>query len=63
MLILERKLNERILIGDDIVVTLVAARNGKVRLAVEAPREVTILRQEVFERQQKAKELANGLVQ
>lgn len=47
MLVLSRKVDEKILIGDDIVVTVVRITGGKVRLGIDAPREVTVLREEV----------------
>lgn len=49
MLVLSRKCNEQIVIGDDIVVTVVAIRGGTVRIGIEAPPHVTVHRQEVFE--------------
>jgi carbon storage regulator len=48
MLVLTRKLNERIMIGDDICVTVVRIEGGQVRLGVEAPRDVTIAREELL---------------
>lgn len=54
MLVLSRKEGENILIGDDIILTVVEVRNGnKVRLGIKAPENVVILRQEVYDRQQK----------
>jgi carbon storage regulator len=47
MLVLSRKIGQRVKIGDGIVVTVVAARGGHVRLGVEAPGDVTILREEL----------------
>ncbi len=47
MLVLSRKQNERILIGDKVVVTIVRIGNGSVRLGIDAPTELTILREEV----------------
>jgi carbon storage regulator len=47
MLVLSRKLGEKIHIGADIVVTVVEVRGNHVRLAVEAPDDVRILRQEL----------------
>lgn len=44
MLVLTRKLNEQILIGDGIVITVVAIRGGQVRLGVDAPRQIPITR-------------------
>jgi carbon storage regulator len=55
MLILARKRNEQIVIGDDIVVTIVAIRGGNVRLGIEAPSNVTVHRKEVYEAIQKGK--------
>jgi len=49
MLVLTRKLNEKILIGDGIVVTVVELRGGKVRLGVQAPVDVKVLREELKE--------------
>jgi carbon storage regulator len=50
MLVLGRKVNERILIGDDIVITVVALLRDKVRLGVECPRDIPVHREEVAER-------------
>lgn len=47
MLILQRKAGESLLIGEDIQVTVVSADGGRVRLAIEAPREMPILRSEL----------------
>ena len=50
MLVLSRKLNESIVIADNIVVTIVEVRGDKVRLGIDAPREITVDRSEVHER-------------
>jgi carbon storage regulator len=47
MLILSRKLTERIHIGDSIVVTVLEIRGNKVRIGIDAPREVHVLRSEL----------------
>ena len=47
MLVLTRKLGEQIVIGDDIVVTVVAVGPGKIRLGIEAPPAVHIVRHEL----------------
>jgi carbon storage regulator len=48
MLVLTRKLNERIMIGDDIVITLIEVRgDNSVRIGIEAPRGVKIQREEI----------------
>jgi carbon storage regulator len=49
MLVLSRKKNESIVINDDITIVVVEIRGDKVRLGVEAPREVPVHRREVFE--------------
>ncbi len=47
MLILQRKEGESLLIGDEVEVTVLAVEAGRVRLAIQAPRSVTILRSEL----------------
>lgn len=49
MLVLTRKKNESIIINDVIKVTVVEIRGDKVRLGIEAPREIDVHRQEVYE--------------
>lgn len=51
MLVLSRRTTEKILIGDDIVVKVVEVRpDGYVRIGIEAPRDVRVLREEVAAR-------------
>jgi carbon storage regulator CsrA len=47
MLVLSRKTDEKIVIGDDIEITVTQIQNGKVRIGVQAPKEVRILRGEL----------------
>lgn len=47
MLVLSRKVGERIVVGDGIVITVVRMGQGSVRIGVEAPNEMAILRQEL----------------
>ncbi len=47
MLVLSRKVSERILIGDDVVVTIVRIGPNTVRVGIEAPRGVNVVRQEI----------------
>ena len=49
MLVLSRHKDESIMIGEDIVVRIVGIRGDKVRLGIEAPREIIVHRQEVYE--------------
>lgn len=48
MLVLSRYHNERVMIGEDIVVTIIDIRGDKVRLGIEAPPNVAVHREEVF---------------
>ena len=49
MLVLSRKTNESIVIGEKIVVTVVEIRGDKIRLGIEAPKEVSVHRREVYD--------------
>lgn len=49
MLVLSRKRNESVIINDNIVVTVIDVRGDKVRIGIEAPRDVSVHRQEVLE--------------
>lgn len=53
MLILTRNINETVVIGDDIRVTVINIVNGQVRLGVEAPKDVVIYREEFYEETQR----------
>lgn len=48
MLVLTRKSNQSIVIGDDIEITVLAVMGEKVRLGIEAPREIPVFRKEVY---------------
>jgi carbon storage regulator len=49
MLVLSRQSDETIVIGDNIRVTIVEVRGDKVRIGIEAPRDVTVHRQEIYD--------------
>ncbi len=49
MLILTRKVGESIIIGDDIVIKVVETGKNNIRIGIDAPREITVLRQEVYD--------------
>lgn len=48
MLILTRKINEKIKIGDEITLSIIEIKGEQVKIGVEAPKEVKVFRQEVF---------------
>ena len=49
MLILSRKTNEKIMIGENIAVSIIEIRGDQVRIGVEAPKKIKVFRQEVFD--------------
>lgn len=49
MLVITRKKGESLLIGDDIEITVTKVEDGSVKLAIKAPKEVNILRKELYE--------------
>ena len=65
MLVLSRQKDESIVIGDDVIVTIVDVRGDKVRLGINAPRSISVHRQEIYdaiqrEKQAKADEKTEG---
>jgi len=50
MLILTRKINETLMVGDDVSVTVLGIKGGQIRIGINAPREVGVHRQEVYEK-------------
>ena len=67
MLVLTRKNGETIKIGDDIEITIVSAKNDQVKIGIKAPKNVEILRKEIYEQiqeenQQASKDITNLLV-
>ena len=61
MLVLSRQRDESIIIGDNIVITVVDIRGDKVRLGINAPTEIPVHRQEVYEAIQRENQRAGGL--
>ena len=49
MLILQRKISEKIAIGDNIVIEVKAIKGGRVRLAITAPKDVSVHRMEIYD--------------
>ena len=50
MLILTRKIGESLIIGDDVEITVLSVRGNRVKLGVNAPKEIAVHRQEIYER-------------
>jgi carbon storage regulator len=50
MLVLTRKIGEGIIIGDDVTITIVEMKGGSVRIGIDAPQNMKVYRQEVFDR-------------
>ena len=56
MLILTRRVGETLVIGDDVTVTVLGVKGNQVRLGVNATRDISVHREEIYERIQKEKE-------
>ncbi|MES9811861.1 MAG: carbon storage regulator CsrA [Candidatus Thiodiazotropha sp.] len=50
MLILTRRVSETLMIGDEVTVTVLGVKGNQVRIGVNAPRDVTVHREEIYER-------------
>lgn len=48
MLVLSRKKGERLIIGDSIILEIIKSNNGTVKLGISAPKEIPVLREEVY---------------
>ena len=59
MLILTRKIGESIIIGDDIVIKVIETGKNNIRIGIDAPKEISVLRQEVYDSIQKANVLSS----
>jgi carbon storage regulator len=62
MLILTRRVGETLVIGDDVTVTVLGVKGNQVRLGVNAPRDLPVHREEIYERIQQEKRSATGAI-
>lgn len=58
MLILTRRVGETVMIGDEVTVTVLGVKGNQVRLGVNAPREIAVHREEIFQRIRQERENA-----
>jgi carbon storage regulator len=63
MLILTRRVGETVMIGNDVTVTVLGVKGNQVRVGVNAPKEVAVHREEIYERIKREEQAAGGATQ
>ena len=60
MLILTRRVGEKLVIGENVTVTVLGVKGAQVRVGINAPRDVSVNREEIYERILKERKMLNG---
>jgi len=59
MLILTRRIGETLMVGDDVAITVLGVKGNQIRLGVDAPKDVSVHREEIYQRIQRERDMGN----